>query len=51
MATRESEEQARQERERQEREQQEQGQRMSTPRNLLNDGDDESVSSPVIINR
>ena len=51
MATRDREEQARQERERQEREQQEQQQRMSQPRALLDGGDDESVNSPVIINR
>jgi len=50
MATRDREEQARQERERQEREQQEQ-ERMSQPRNLLQEGDDESSTNPIIINR
>jgi len=51
MATREREEQAEQERQRQEQERMEQQERNTSPRALFNDGDNETTSNPVIINK
>jgi hypothetical protein len=49
MGTRDRDEQARQEQERQQQERQQQ-ERMNQPRGLLNDGDDETSTNPVIVN-
>ena len=49
MATREQQEQAEQERLRQQQQQQEE--RMAAPRGMQADGEDETVSNPIIINK